>query len=296
MSNRLHLVADEAHDLVDVISQENDIVRIVDPTSREVLYWPDAGIQENATSPCLECNSVWGRRNRCANCSSLEALRLMKRTYKMEFNNSHAFWVKSRPMVMDGVPCVLETVNDVTDGLIVEGNDHGTVGDLIESLNGLLVTDALTSLYNRRFIDDFNLRLERLKASGVRVNMAMLDLDDMKDVNDTYGHPAGDAVLKDIAGFLKLNFSTRNESKEQYVVRYGGDEFIILDIGGDPEQFKDEVMDRYNNMRNVCYFEEFEIPFTMSCGFSSSDECGWDWSVLLDTADRRMYVDKQTKQ
>lgn len=296
MSHRLHLAADEAHDLVDIISQENDIVRIVDPASREVLYWPSADVYGRSDSPCLECNSVWGRHDRCANCSSVEALRLMKHTYKMEFNNSHAFWVKSRPMVMDGTPCVLETVNDVTEGLIVEGNDRETVGGLIESLNGLLMTDSLTSLFNRRFIDDFNLRLKHLEASNIRVNMAMLDLDNMKDVNDTYGHPAGDAVLKDIAGFLKLNFSTRSKMKEQYVVRYGGDEFIILDIGGDPEQFKLEVLDRYSNMRNICYFEDSEIPLTMSCGFSSSDECGWNWNVLLDTADHRMYVDKRSKE
>jgi hypothetical protein len=66
-----------------------------------------------------------------------------------------AFWVQSRPLVMDGKPCVLETVNDVTDGLMVEGREAGSAASLIESLNDMVVTDALTALFNRRFLDNF---------------------------------------------------------------------------------------------------------------------------------------------
>ena len=284
---------ERARNLVETLQTENDIVRIVDPLAREVLYWPAVESGE-LDCPCFECNAVWGRSERCPNCSSLEALKLKQRTFKMELSNNRAFWVQSRPMNMDGKPCVLETVNDVTDGLLVEGTDRGKVVDLIDNLNTLIVTDALTSLYNRRFLDDFNHRLAELARTGTRVNVAMIDLDDMKDVNDTYGHPAGDAVLKDVAGFLKLHYSIRDAHRESYAVRYGGDEFLVIDIGSDYTQFCAEVRDHYAHMRRICYFDDIEFPFSLSMGFSSSDEYGWDWNALLDAADKHMYADKKT--
>ena len=293
MELRYDIQVKSAHDLVEVLQSENDIVRIVDPVTREVLFWP-AVDRGDLDCPCFECNAVWGRAERCPNCSSLEAVKLKQRTFKVELSNNRAFWVQSRPMNMEGRECVLETVNDVTDGLLVEGADHGKVADLIDSLNALIVTDALTSLYNRRFIDDFSHRLAELERAGERVNVAMIDLDDMKDVNDTYGHPAGDAVLKDVAGFLKLHYSSRDEKRECYAVRYGGDEFLVIDVGSDFDAFVADVRHRYDSMRRICYFDDIEFPFSLSCGFASSDEFGWDWNALLDAADKRMYADKRT--
>lgn len=290
-----NMTTQAAHNLVEVLQRENDVVRIVEPVNREILYWPGAG-EEGADAPCSSCNAIWGRDDRCATCSSLEAIRLMQRTFKMELSDKRAFWVQSRPMVFDGVPCVMEIVNDVTDGLLVEGGDRGSVQGLIDSLNGLLLTDALTSLLNRRFLDEFNARMPELREAGTRVNIAMIDLDDMKVINDTYGHPAGDAVLKDIAGFLKLNFGTHARfDRQQYAVRFGGDEFIVIDLGSDFRDFQRVVLEHYAHMRRVCYIDGQEIPFSLSCGFASSDEAGWDWNAILNAADQCMYSEKHTR-
>ena len=106
-----------ARELVAVLEGENDIVRIVDPVTRKVLFWP---AEENSEieDPCMECNAVWSRDQRCTNCTSLEALRQDRCKFKVEVNGGRTFWIRSRPLVMDGMPCVLETVNDVTDGLM----------------------------------------------------------------------------------------------------------------------------------------------------------------------------------
>ena len=299
MHMRSHISEEGVHDLVGVLEGENDIVRVVDPVTRRVLYWR-AEESNDIDDPCRECNAVWGRRRRCANCTSLEALRHRQRMFKAEMMEGRAFWVQSRPLVMDGKPCVLETVNDVTDGLMVEGREAGSVTSLIESLNDMVVTDALTALFNRRFLDNFVKRLPDIREAGQRLNIAMVDLDDMKDVNDEYGHPAGDAVLRDVAGFLMLNFSQGedddNSDVEQYAVRYGGDEFIVLNIGSDPGEFACEVRGRYAEMRRVCYFEDLEIPFSLSIGIATTDELGWDWTHLLEVADQRMYEDKRAKE
>ena len=295
MNATLDIQEKSARQLVAVLEGENDIVRIVDPVSRKVLYWPAAD-RGDVDCPCMECNAVWGRAERCPNCSSLEALKLSQRTFKMELNHNRAFWVTSRPLNLEGKPCVLETVNDVTEGLLVEGGDHDSVISLISSLNHLVMTDALTSLYNRRFLDEFAHRLPELQRAGKSVTVAMIDLDGMKHINDTYGHPAGDAVLKDVAGFLKLNYSVRDGRRERYAVRYGGDEFLLVDVGSDPAAFESDVRDRYASMRLTCYFGEISFPFSLSCGFASTDDCGYDWDVLVTVADRLMYAHKRSRR
>ena len=114
----------------------------------------------------------------------------------MELNGNQMFWVQSCPLTMGDKACVLEVVNNVTSGLLLEGDDRATVTNLIANLNRLVITDPMTSLFNRRFLETFtSKRLPELENAKTQVNVAMVDLDDMKLINDRYGHLAGDAVL-----------------------------------------------------------------------------------------------------
>ncbi len=87
------------------------------------------------------------------------------------------------------------------------------------------LTDVLTGLYNRRY---FNKILEvewnRAIRNNVPLSLVLFDIDDFKEVNDTHGHPAGDAYLSFTAGMLKSVFKRDIDS----VIRYGGEEFIVL--------------------------------------------------------------------
>lgn len=84
--------------------------------------------------------------------------------------------------------------------------------------------DPLTGLHNRRFLDEYLGRAEaEAKRDGARVGFIMADLDYFKQVNDVYGHLAGDAVLKDVAGVL-----VGAVREADLVVRFGGEEFLIL--------------------------------------------------------------------
>ena len=71
---------------------------------------------------------------------------------------------------------------------------------------------------------------------------------------------------------------------------------MVLNIGSDPDEFACEVRGRYAEMRRVCYFEDLEIPFSLSIGIATTDELGWDWAHLLEVADQRMYEDKRAKE
>jgi diguanylate cyclase (GGDEF)-like protein len=103
-----------------------------------------------------------------------------------------------------------------------------TTGDLVErnqDLQEMALIDPLTSLFNRRYLDETLPRnIKSLSRSGDWISILMIDIDHFKKFNDTYGHPAGDACLRDVArGLLKC--VTRGGD---YVVRYGGEEFTVV--------------------------------------------------------------------
>jgi len=98
----------------------------------------------------------------------------------------------------------------------------------VRELYGLATRDELTGLYNRRF---FFSEADRLLAENRVVNFVLFDLDDFKAINDTFGHPAGDRILRDIGSM----FMTRTR-RADLVARYGGDEFLMLVLDLPPSE------------------------------------------------------------
>ncbi len=93
-----------------------------------------------------------------------------------------------------------------------------------ENLSKLTVTDSLTQLANRRYFENqLGLEVKRLSRHGQGLSMLMLDIDDFKKLNDTFGHAAGDEFLKQIARILK-----EMARATDLVARYGGEEFVIV--------------------------------------------------------------------
>ena len=103
---------------------------------------------------------------------------------------------------------------------------------LVEKLRELAIRDSLTELYNHRHaMDLLNNEFERVGRYAAGVSLLMLDLDEFKRVNDVHGHPAGDAVLKEMARVLKETLRTVDS-----VGRYGGEEFVIILPHTSPEE------------------------------------------------------------
>ncbi|MHA1103696.1 sensor domain-containing diguanylate cyclase [Kosakonia cowanii] len=141
--------------------------------------------------------------------------------------------------------------------------------------------DPLTGLYNRR---GFNKVAERF-APGEVLSVISVDIDHFKKVNDVFGHPAGDDVLKMMADIL-----FQGCRKEDFVSRFGGEEFIIL-LPGISIKEAAETAERIRNMVSSAIFPHAG-RITISAGVASIPDCGLSLDSLLHRADEALYEAK----
>jgi len=291
---RTDFTQEEARQFLEPLAEDNDVVRLVNPMTRRV---EDVQAGESA---CAVCHQLWGRCQRCENCTSLRALRTKGQAYKMEILNGRTYWVYSRFMNIDGRGFVAEIAKDVTHHFIMDSDQQDEIGHLITSYNQMLITDSLTGVYNRRFLDEHFLpSLQCCHDENITVNLAFLDMDDFKLVNDRYGHNAGDRLLRDVAGFWQLHFHSREKGKERFVVRFGGDEIMIIACGITQARFEDEIRRHYAEMRRTCYCSDalhFTFDFTFGLASTETLGPGWTWEQLIELADHRMYAVKSARK
>jgi diguanylate cyclase (GGDEF)-like protein len=155
------------------------------------------------------------------------------------------------------------------------------------------ITDDLTGLANRRAFDDaLTSEIERSKRYGDGVGLVILDLDNFKAVNDTYGHQQGDVVLREVARVL------RETSREvDHPARYGGEELAVVVPGTDLEgtfNFAERMRERIGELRIPRIDGEGTIAITTSCGVAAVPPGAADERALLAAADAALYEAKRT--
>jgi diguanylate cyclase (GGDEF)-like protein len=154
----------------------------------------------------------------------------------------------------------------------------------------LAVRDGLTDLYNRRAFDELLVQaLAREDRQKGRLALILLDLDHFKKLNDTYGHPAGDAALRASAKVLLQHLR-----KGDLAARYGGEEFVVILPGTDEEgalHLAERVRGAIQKHRLV--FEGARIDLSASFGASVWPSDGQEPDALLAAADRALYAAKQ---
>ena len=151
-------------------------------------------------------------------------------------------------------------------------------------------TDALTGLYTRRFFDELGMReIIRARRDGTPLTAAFIDADRFKIINDTYGHPAGDAVLRAIGPACKRALRTTD-----ILGRYGGEELALLLPGLNLEQAM-PVLERVRQEVESMVIPELKgHPVTVSIGAAELDETDLTITDLLARADRAVYRAKQS--
>lgn len=161
-----------------------------------------------------------------------------------------------------------------------------------EELHRLAVTDSLTGVANRRrLIEVGNVELQRAQRSGLPVCVLMLDIDHFKNINDTFGHPAGDAVLKEFA-----RICTGTVRNIDTVGRLGGEEFAVVL----PMSDKSGALQLAERLRACMAQAEIRtdmaqtIRFTVSIGVAQAHGMNVDFDGLLAMADQALYLAKNS--
>lgn len=148
-------------------------------------------------------------------------------------------------------------------------------------------TDGLTGLYNRRYINEQFDRLSRMhRNKGKSLSLLILDIDNFKKYNDSFGHPEGDLLLKKVARLI-LNLV----GERGLAARYGGEEFAVILPGLDTKAGL-EVGERIR--AGIAAILDLKRPITVSVGVGNLPDHAEDWKTLIEYADKSLYYAKNS--
>ena len=253
-----------------------DVVRLVDPTTNSVLELDEQGVLHPNGSHCA---AFWDNGRSCANCISSRALAQKTTLNKLEFTNTDMYFVISKYLCLNGMPCVLEMLSKLSEGRWIDANGTRLLLDHSRAENMELFMDPLTNTYARRYFESYRSHLEGME------HVAIIDVDSFKQVNDAYGHQTGDTVLRDIAAAIRSCIRSTDT-----LIRYGGDEFLLLFPKMDEHIFTRKQNEIREAVRRIVIPEHPELHLSVSIGGVSGVH---PLAEAIRQADYLMYENKE---
>lgn len=262
---------------VDQLRKIFDIVRLVDPTANAVLELDHNGILRKTDQHCA---AFWETGGNCTNCISTRALAQKTMLNKLEFTRTDMYYVVSKYLCINGTPCVMEMLSKMNEGRWIDANGTRFLLDKSRGESRKLFQDPLTATYSRRYFETYLTHMEGMEC------VEIIDVNQFKQVNDTYGHPAGDVVLRDIAAAIQSCIRSSD-----ILVRYGGDEFLLLF----PKMSENDMAEKNKRIKeavaNIVYTEYPTLHLSVSIG----GVCGVHPIMeAIRQADKQMYENKRT--
>lgn len=253
-----------------------DIVRFVDPTTYDVLELDEEGVLRNSKQ---HCGAFWKNEGTCANCTSARAYAQKSTLNKLEFTSTDMYFVVSKYLNLNGTPCVLELLSRLDEGRWIDTNGTRLLLDRNHDGNMDLFLDPVTDTYSRRYYETYRAHLEGMES------IAIIDANRFKQVNDSFGHPAGDAVLREIARAIKGCIR-----KTDILIRYGGDEFLLLFPKMGEEILERKMQEISEAVENIRIADYPELRLSISIGGVTGVH---PITEAIRQADLRMYAQKQ---
>ncbi|HKL86786.1 MAG TPA: PAS domain S-box protein [Treponemataceae bacterium] len=207
---------------------------------------------------------------------------------KMKHKDGHWVWVHGRGKLIEW---------DVQGNPLMMFGTHADISEkkeMEEKIIAVSIRDPLTNVYNRRYITNVfeGIRSEYKKLENC-FSVAIIDLDFFKAVNDTYGHQAGDFILKEVSRLIGENLS-----QHDLLARWGGEEFLVIMpmfTRGQAKTKIDGIREKVSN--EVFVYNKERITISFSAGISDCTEYTEKDSSsysIFDTADKRLYEAKAT--
>ena len=272
--SQLSSTSSEIEKEIDVLRKTFDFVRLLKADSPH-------GVSGCVENPC-QCFSFWKVDEPCENCISLKTFIDKKPRTKLEFMGTDIYQVFSKYVQVDGEPYVMELIKKLDEDSLLGVQDREKIMNKLSKYHKAMYTDALTGASNRRYFED------KLKKSHVPAGVAMIDLDDFKVYNDTCGHDAGDMVLVTVVDVIR-----RCIRKSDELVRYGGDEFLLVMPGIQEDDFAHKLRKIKRNIHAASVPGYSNIRLSASVGGVFSDGNSLDEAV--SKADKLMYQAKTKK-
>ena len=229
-----------------------DIVRIVEaPTDRQCCINEACELVREPG----RCFDFWDQEVRCEQCVSMRALSQKRVARKFEFLDSEVYLITAMYVEIEDKPFVIEILARLTDETMIGAWGVSDFVERISRYNRKLYLDALTGAYNRQYYD------EQLAALPGEYAVAYIDLDRFKDINDTWGHHAGDQALKAVVDAMQSCVRDTDS-----VVRFGGDEFVLV-LRNIPKDLFAARLEKIRQAVSELTFEEFpDMRLSISIG------------------------------
>ena len=269
----------QAKDEMECFRKIFDIVRLLDEDALQKLKEErEQGVEE-----------IWNTKEEkrtgyiCSGCVAMDAFYEKKELSKLEFLGDDIYQITAKYVEVDEKPCVLELLKCLDKDSLIAENDRERLVSNLTSYKERLYRDVLTDAYNRRYFED------EIKKKTGPAGIAMLDMDDFKLYNDTYGHNAGDMVLTTVAGVI-----LKSIRKSDILIRYGGDEFLLIIPDVSANDFGARLREIQNKIYNTSIpgYSGLQISVSIGGAIARADE---KIENVVGVADRFMYQAKSHK-
>ena len=221
-------------------------------------------------------------KKNCDDCIVQETFDTKEEKGKIEIFEGKLYQLITRYMEIEGEPYVMELVRGLDSDWKIGQIDHEKVVNLFMNYNDKLYKDAITDTYNRRYYED------EIKEKKDNAGVALIDLDDFKLYNDTYGHNAGDVALCTVADVIKGSIR-----KSDRLIRFGGDEFLLVMPGIEEDAFIKKLQMIQQKVNKTIIPGYSKIQLTISVGGVLNN--GGTIETAVKHADHLMYQAKEKK-
>lgn len=264
-----------------IVMDKDGAVTYINPEAERILGWPSDEIVAKQGHEVFHVHE-----GEASSCSILDVMdtRQLYRSKDEEFRRKDD---TTLPVILNAAPLSSDTGDE---GVVISFQDFSETKRYQDKIHSLAYEDTLTGLPNRRVLED---RLQQAIAFSGRhdnhLGLMFLDLDHFKEVNDTYGHDAGDVLLKEIASRL-----TSCVRKTDTVIRMGGDEFIILLAEvSEPDNASSVAEKIIQAVGQPITLPEGEARVGVSIGVVVATGDGVTGESLMQEADAAMYEAKR---
>lgn len=214
MKNSSGMTMQQVQDKMNMLRDVFTVVRLLDVDSIAKVH---SGEEPGEEKEKCSCYDYWQKKVPCKNCISAKCLCDKTRKTKLELIGSDVYQVTAEYLEIEGTPYVMELIEKLDDDTLIDSDGCERLVSKLSGYTDKLYRDALTGAYNRRYYED------EARKETTCAGVALIDLDDFKLYNDTYGHSAGDMALISAADAIRKCIR-----KTDRLIRFGGDEFIVI--------------------------------------------------------------------